>query len=149
MPEEIEAKKAKKPRKEKIVVAIGKRKKAVARAVIREGKGVVHINKRPLDGFEPKYVRMRIKESLMLAESAAQNVDIDVNVKGGGIWGQADAARTAIANALVEFSKDKKLRQLYHDYDRSLLVSDPRRTEPHKPSRSSAGPRRTKQQSKR
>ena len=99
--------------------------------------------------IEPRYKRMRIKEALLLADKLADNVDIDVNVSGGGLWGQADAARTAIANALVDFSKDNNLKKIYLDYDRSLLISDARRTEPHKPSRSSAGPRRSKQQSKR
>ncbi|MBI4895326.1 MAG: 30S ribosomal protein S9, partial [Candidatus Aenigmarchaeota archaeon] len=67
----------------------------------------------------------------------------------GGVWGQADAVRTAISNALVDFSKSSELREAYLDYDRSMIISDDRRTEPHKPSRSSAGPRRSKQQSKR
>lgn len=84
-----------------------------------------------------------------VAPQAAKGVNIDVTVKGGGIWGQADACRTAIANALVKFENSKELKQLFRDYDRSLLISDSRRTEPHKPSRSSAGPRRKKQQSKR
>ena len=70
-------------------------------------------------------------------------------MNGGGAWGQADAARTAIANSLVEFSKDDNLRKLYHEYDKFLLKSDSRRTEPHKPSRSKDGPRASKQQSKR
>ncbi|MBI2583174.1 MAG: 30S ribosomal protein S9 [Candidatus Aenigmarchaeota archaeon] len=147
--EQQEEKKAKKPKKEKIIATVGKRKRAVARATIRQGKGFVQVNNRPLDSYEPRYVRMRIQEPLIIAGALAENADISVNVSGGGIWGQADAARTAIANALVQWSGGKKLQQLYHEYDRSLLVSDPRRTEPHKPSRSTAGPRRKKQQSKR
>ncbi len=130
-------------------MTVGKRKRSIARASIREGKGIIRINSVPLDLIGPRYKQMRIKEALILAGDAAKNVDISVNVSGGGIWGQADASRTAIANALVEWTKDKSLRQLYHDYDRSLLISDARRTEPHKPSRSTAGPRRSKQQSKR
>ncbi|MBI4896219.1 MAG: 30S ribosomal protein S9 [Candidatus Aenigmarchaeota archaeon] len=136
-------------RKKKSVVAIGKRKKAVAQAVVREGKGVVRINDTLLDVLQPRYKQMRIKEALLIAGQLANEVSIDVTVRGGGSWGQADAARTAIANALVLWSKDEQLRYAYLDYDRSLLVSDSRRTEPHKPSRSSAGPRRSKQQSKR
>ncbi len=147
MPEEQKTEKRK--RKAKSIVTVGKRKKAVARATIREGKGVIRINSVQLELVEPRYKRMRIKEALMLAGGAVKDVDIDINVSGGGIWGQADASRTAIANALVEWTKSDSLRQLYHDYDRSLLISDARRTEPHKPSRSSAGPRRSKQQSKR
>ncbi|MFH0832630.1 MAG: 30S ribosomal protein S9 [Candidatus Aenigmatarchaeota archaeon] len=138
-----------KKKKERVIVAVGKRRKAIARATIREGSGNVRINSRPLDLVEPRYKQMRINEPLFLAGELSDKVDIDVNVSGGGVWGQADAVRTAIANALVEFSKSDDLRNIYLEYDRSLLISDARRTEPHKPSRSSAGPRRTKQQSKR
>lgn len=136
-------------RKKKIMIARGTRKRAIARAMIREGTGKVRINSLPLELIEPRYKNMRIREALLLAGDAAKKVDIDVNVSGGGFWGQADAARTAIANALVSWTKDASLKEVYLEYDRSLLISDPRRTEPHKPSRSSAGPRRTKQQSKR
>jgi small subunit ribosomal protein S9 len=138
-----------KKKKVKIFIALGKRKKAVARAIIREGKGIVRINSIPVSNIEPKYRQMRIKEALLIAGEHAKTVDIEVIVKGGGIWGQADAARTAIANGIVGFYKDNNLKNIYTDYDRTLLISDARRTEPHKPSRSSAGPRRTKQQSKR
>lgn len=136
-------------KKEKILITIGKRKRAIARAIIKEGTGNIRINSRPLELIEPRYRNMRLREPLLLAGELAKKVDIDVNVSGGGIWGQADATRTAIANALVNWTKDKSLKETYIEYDRSLLISDPRRTEPHKPSRSSAGPRRTKQQSKR
>jgi small subunit ribosomal protein S9 len=69
-------------------------------------------------------------------------------VKGGGTTGQVDAARQAIARGLVELLGGD-LKQRYMAYDRNLLVFDPRRTEPHKPPRSSQGPRRYKQRSKR
>jgi len=138
-----------KKKKKKVMVFIGKRKRAIARAVVREGSGKIRINSIPLDKIEPNFRQMRIKEAVIIGHEQAKGVDIDVTVTGGGTWGQADAARTAIANALVGFHKDNNLRTMYHDYDRSLLISDARRTEPHKPSRSSAGPRRTKQQSKR
>ncbi|MBI4170314.1 MAG: 30S ribosomal protein S9 [Candidatus Aenigmarchaeota archaeon] len=138
-----------KKKKKKVLIADGKRKKAIARAVIREGTGRIRINAVLLDNIQPRYRQMRIKEAVMLAQEQMKGVNIDVTVKGGGIWGQADAVRTAIANALVNFYKDSALKNIYLDYDRTLLISDARRTEPHKPSRSSAGPRRTKQQSKR
>ena len=130
-------------------MTVGKRKRAIARASLRPGKGMIRINSKPLDVYEPHYIRMRIREPLLLAEKVALEVDIDVTVSGGGIWGQADAARTAIANALVGFYKDNNLKQTYIDYDRTLMISDARRTEPHKPSRSKDGPRASKQQSKR
>ena len=138
------------PKKKKmILIVIGKRKRAVARAVAREGTGKIKINSMPIEIYKPRLVQLRLSEPVMIAGDLAKKLDIDVTVTGGGTWGQADAARTAIANAIVLWSKDNKLKEAYVDYDRSLLVSDPRRTEPHKPSRSTAGPRRSKQQSKR
>ena len=136
-------------KKKKNLIVIGKRKKAVACAVVHEGTGKIRINSTPIEIFQPRYVQMRIMEPVIIAGEAAKRVDMDIKVNGGGIWGQADAARTAIANGLVQWNKDNKLKEAYIDYDRSILVSDPRRTEPHKPSRSTAGPRRSKQQSKR
>jgi len=47
--------------------------------------------------------------------------------------GQAEATRTAIAKGLVDFLKDEELERLFKDYDRSLLISDPRRKLPKKP----------------
>ena len=138
-----------KKKKTKVLLTIGKRKKAIARAYIREGKGMVRVNSVPIQNITPRYRNIRIMEALVIAGELANNVDIDVKVQGGGVWGQADAVRTAIANALVAWTKNDKLRNMYIDYDRTLLISDARRTEPHKPSRSTAGPRRTKQQSKR
>lgn len=130
------------------MIAVGKRKKAVARAWAKKGSGRVFVNGRPLQTVYTDAVRMRIMEPIMLAEKAKE-LDIYVNVKGGGIWGQADAIRTAIGRCLVAYFKDDELKRKFIDYDRTIVVSDARRTEPHKPSRSSAGPRRKKQQSKR
>lgn len=136
-----------KKKKEKIIQALGKRKRSVAIATLRKGNGKITINSKPLSMMAPRYARLRIEEGLSIAQDSAKDVDIDVSAKGGGIFGQADAARIAICNALC--MHDKKLRDIFLAYDRSLVVPDPRRTEPHKPSRSSAGPRRKKQQSKR
>ncbi len=130
------------------MIAVGKRKKAIARAVIRKGSGKVFINGRPLQTMYTELIRLRILEPLMIS-GKQKEVDIHVNVKGGGIWGQADAIRTAIGRALVQFFGDEEMKRKFIDYDRTMVVSDARRTEPHKPSRSSAGPRRKKQQSKR
>jgi len=134
--------------KKKILIQkTGKRKKAIARAIAKSGKGVILINNKPLEIFEPEILRLLIKEPLILAGDVAKNLDIKVNVKGGGIFGQASAVRQAIAKALVEY--DKNLKEKFLNYDRTLLVADARRTEPHKPSRSRKGTRRHKQRSKR
>ncbi len=145
----VEEEQKQKKKKTKTIQVVGTRKKAIARATIKDGSGMIRINSILLDLIEPRYKHMRIKEALLIAGELASNVDIDVNVTGGGVWGQADAARTAIANALVQWTKNDKLKKMYVDYDRTLLIPDARRTEPHKPSRSTAGPRRSKQQSKR
>lgn len=144
-----QADKTERKKKARILQVVGKRKKAIARATVREGAGRIMINSTPMDLITPRYRQMRIKEAILLAGELAKKVDISVAVSGGGMWGQADAARTAIANAIVRFSKDNSLKQAYIDYDRTLLISDARRTEPHKPSRSKDGPRAGKQQSKR
>lgn len=130
-----------------LVHTVGKRKSAVARAVGRLGTGKIFINNRTLDALESEAARLMIREPLLLAGDAAKTVDISVNVASGGIFGQAEAARQAIAKVLVAF--EPGLKKAFFEYDRGLLVADPRRNEPHKPSRSSAGPRRHKQRSKR
>lgn len=131
----------------KIIHTVGKRKSAIARAVAKEGNGRVRINKKPLEIMEPKYIKMRLMEPIILARDALNNIDIDVVVKGGGIAGQMEAARTAIGKAIVEFTGNMELKEKFVAYDRTLLVSDARRTEPHKPSRSTKGPRAKRQKS--
>ena len=138
-----------KPEKEKMVLTTGKRRTAVARARVKAGLGQVMINDVPIDLWQPEYARVKIREPLLLADELTQKVDIKVSARHGGVVSQADAIRQAIAKGLVEFFKDEKLKKIYLDYDRSLLVYDPRRTEPHKPSRSRKGARRHKQWSKR
>lgn len=141
----------KKAKKKKIdyVFVTGKRKKAVARAKVKAGKGKVTINSKPMKLWGTEMLRLWLKEPLSIGEQFAKSVDITINVRGGGISAQAEACRLAIARGLVEHSKDKKLKKRFLDYDRNLLVYDPRRTEPHKPSRSRKGARRHKQRSKR
>jgi len=132
----------------KIVHTVGKRKTAIARATARPGKGRIRINKVPIELIEPKYKRMKLMEPIILAgEDVIKQIDIDVVVKGGGIIGQMDAARTAIGKAIVGFTGDPKIKEKFLAYDRTLLVSDARRTEPHKPSRSTKGPRAKRQKS--
>lgn len=115
------------------VVASGKRKTAVARAVIRGGQGRVRINKVPLEIHAPEMARLKIMEALTLAGGQATGVDIDVNVHGGGVMGQADAIRTAIARGLVGFYGDEELEDRIRSYDRTLLVPDTRRKLPKNP----------------
>lgn len=126
----------------KAVNTSGKRKTAIARAVVRKGKGKVRINKKPLELHTPELARLKILEPLALADKKlVDSVDIDVIVNGGGIMGRADACRTAIARGLVEYLRVNKprgtdykdLESLYRQIDRSLLVNDPRRKMPKRP----------------
>ncbi|MCJ7606845.1 MAG: 30S ribosomal protein S9 [Thermoplasmata archaeon] len=117
----------------KVIVASGKRKSSVARVTVRKGRGAVRINSVPLEILEPELARVKIMEPLTLAGDKAAKIDIDVNVKGGGFMGQAAASRTAVAKGLVQFLEDEELQSLYTRYDRSMLVSDPRRKLPKKP----------------
>ena len=128
----------------KIVHCSGKRKKAIARATLKVGKGIVRINSKLLTAYEPNMARMKIMEPLLLAPDVANKVNINVNVFGGGWQSQAEASRLAIARAMVEFSDDKQLKQTFLDYDRHLLVADVRRNEPHKPNDSKPRAKRQK-----
>jgi small subunit ribosomal protein S9 len=109
----------------------GKRKTAIAKALIQAGKGRVRINRKPLEIYEPELARLKILEPLVLS-GLKDGVDINVEVKGGGVMGQAEAVRTAIGKGLIEFSKDKNLREMFYEYDRTLVKNDPRRKEPKK-----------------
>jgi len=121
----------------------GKRKRAVARAKIKEGKGKVLINKK-----DPKnmhlFDKLKIEEPLRIAEAilGGLNFEINVNVKGGGTKGQIEAARVAIARAIVDYTKSKELEEAYLEYDRTLLVADVRRKETRKPGDSKARAKR-------
>ena len=117
----------------KTVHESGKRKSAVARATVTEGTGKVKINNMDLDIYQPKMYRMRIREPLILSGEKAKKVNISVKVNGGGIAGQADAARLAIAKALSKFFNDSKLDETFLSYDRQLIVADVRRKETTKP----------------
>lgn len=126
----------------KVIHVAGKRKRATARVTIKLGKGSVKINNLHLDYYEPKLARMKIKEPLILAKEVADKLDINVNVFGGGFVGQADAIRLGIGRALVKHNA--KLREVFLDYDRQLLVADVRRKERSKPN--SQGQARAKRQ---
>ncbi len=119
----------------KVVVASGKRKSAIARAVVRPGSGKVIINGKLLDYYEPQMARMKLQEPLLLAGESASKVDVEIDVKGGGAMGQAEAARLAMAKGILAFTRDKKLEKTFLEYDRHLLVADVRRKEVRKPNR--------------
>ncbi len=128
----------------KIVHISGKRKRAVAKATLKDGKGAVKINNILLDNYSPKLARMKIREPLQLAGPIAAKIDISVRVEGGGFMAQAEAARLAIARGLVESQKGEALKDVFLKYDRHLLVADTRRKEMRKPNDSKARKKRQK-----
>ena len=111
----------------------GKRKTAIARAVVKEGTGKVTVNKIPLAIYTPELARLKIEEPLQLVPEKASKVDISVTVQGGGVMGQAAAVRTAVARGLVDYYKDEELEALFRAYDRTLIINDDRRKLPTKP----------------
>ncbi len=127
-----------------IIETSGTRKTAVARATIKEGAGRIRINGIPLEIYGSELVRMKIMEPVLLAGEKVSKVDISVNAHGGGVMGQADAIRTAISRALVEYFKDDELANMIKSYDRTLLVNDVRRKLPKKPGGKGARKKRQK-----
>ena len=129
--EKAEPKKKRTPKPKQITVS-ARRKMATARASIKAGKNGVKINKISLQAIDNPHVKMMISEPLKIAGDYASQVDIVVNVCGGGQMGQAQAARSAIAKALVAYTKDSELKKEMLAYDRFLLVDDSRQVEPKK-----------------
>lgn len=121
------------PNPRKVIVISGKRKTAIARAVIRPGNGKIRINKIPLEIFQPEIAKEKMLEPLMQAgDEVWRQIDIDVKVWGGGFMGQAEAARMAIARALLKWTKSSHLRRVFLAHDRTMIAGDPRRKEPKK-----------------
>ena len=116
----------------RVVVSTGKRKTSLAKATVRDGTGRIRINGIPLEVHQPELARMRIIEPLILFGENWKRYDIKVRVKGGGFMSQADAIRMAIATGLIRMSQDFEARSKMIEHDRTMLVGDPRRTEPKK-----------------
>ncbi|MDQ1281394.1 MAG: small subunit ribosomal protein [Thermoproteota archaeon] len=131
--------------KKPVLVESGKRKTAIARATIGPGKGRVRVNNIPVEIIQPETSRIKMMEPLLLSGEIMNDVDIDVEVNGGGFMGQADAARMAISRAIVKWSKSATLRKELMNYDESMLTGDSRRKEPKK--FGGPGARRKKQKS--
>jgi len=130
------------------IVTSGKRKTSVARAILTEGSGKVTINKKNYLVLQ-MFDKLRIEEVLRIAEQfiGKINFDVNINVRGGGEKSQIDAARLALAKAIVKFSKSEELSKAFSSYDRNLIVADIRRKEAYKPGDSKA--RSMRQSSKR
>jgi small subunit ribosomal protein S9 len=117
----------------KVLVVSGKRKTAVARAVVKAGVGKVRVNMTPVEILEPEIAREKIMEPLLQAGADVwKQVDMDVRTSGGGYMGQAEAARVAVANALLKWTKSSHLRTVFTEYDRTMVAGDSRSKEPKK-----------------
>ncbi len=104
---------------------IGRRKKAVARIYLSEGKGNITINKREFDNyFTTSTLRYKVQQPLQLTDNLT-SYDIKVNVFGGGVTGQAEAIRLAITRALVAINEEHKAILK----PEGLLTRDPRMVE--------------------
>ena len=127
------------------IISSGKRKRAIARAVLEEGIGKVWVN-----GQDYKTLnfinRLKIEEPLRIAENilGKLNFNISINMRGGGEKGQIEAARVALSKGIVAFTKSAELEKTFLEYDRNLLVADVRRKEAYKPGDSKARSRRQK-----
>lgn len=111
------------------VNAIGRRKAAIARVIVKEGNGVITINHRPLDVYFPSSILQYIVKQPLSTLDAAEKYDINANLDGGGYKGQAEALRLAIARALVKINPEDKpvLRA------EGFMTRDPRAVERKKP----------------
>jgi len=126
-------------------VTSGKRKEAIARAVLTEGTGRVLINGRDYRTLH-MFDKLKIDEPLRITEKflGKLNFDAVIDVRGGGEKGQIESARVALSRGILSFSKSKELEKEFLEYDRSLLVADVRRKEAYKPGDSKARSKRQK-----
>ncbi|MDE5724706.1 MAG: 30S ribosomal protein S9 [Duncaniella sp.] len=116
------------------VNAVGRRKAAVARVIVKEGNGQITINKRPIDVYFPSSILQYIVKQPLLTLDAAEKYDIQVNLDGGGYKGQAEALRLAIARALVKINPEDKHALRVEGF----MTRDPRVVERKKPGRPKA-----------
>lgn len=112
-----------------IVNTIGRRKTAVARIYLSEGKGNITVNKRELNDYFPTTTLQYIVMQPLNKLNVAEKYDIKVNLDGGGPKGQAEAVRLAISRALIEI--DAEARKLLKP--EGFLTRDPREVERKKP----------------
>ena len=108
-----------------VIHKIGRRKTAVARVYVSEGNGKITINKKELNTYFPTgTLQYKVKQPLTLTGNE-ENFDINVNVYGGGITGQAEAVRLAISRAMCEVNEENRgvLKP------EGLLTRDPRMVE--------------------
>ena len=126
--------------KSQVVQCFGRKKNSVAVAAVKSGKGVLRVNGSPIELLEPQALRVKVLEPvLLLGLKRFQNLDIRIRVRGGGYVSQIYAIRQALSKGVVAYyqkyvneTEKREIKELLLQYDRSLLVADPRRCEPKK-----------------
>jgi ribosomal protein S9 len=128
-----------------LFVISGKRKTAVAKVKVFDGKGSISYKGKDYQTL-PLFHKLALREPLVLAQEVIGEVPahFEITVCGGGKEGQIQAARLALGKALLALTRSPDLKKAYVKYDRSLLVADTRRKEPYKPGDSKARARRQK-----
>ncbi|CAO3694921.1 unnamed protein product [Umbelopsis ramanniana] len=122
------------------VQTFGRKKTATAVAHCKRGKGLIRVNGSPLDLLEPEIMKFKVYEVvLLLGQERFSNIDVRIRVNGGGHVSQIYAIRQALAKAVVAFNQKfvdeaskKEIKEILVQFDRTLLVADPRRCEPKK-----------------
>eukprot|EP01121_Diplochlamys_sp_Union-15-3_P007162 TRINITY_DN1799_c0_g1_i2.p1 TRINITY_DN1799_c0_g1~~TRINITY_DN1799_c0_g1_i2.p1 ORF type:complete len:147 (-),score=35.59 TRINITY_DN1799_c0_g1_i2:41-481(-) len=128
------------PQKKRVVQTFGKKKTAIAVAYVTDGKGMIRVNGQNWTLVTPEILRYKLFEPvLLLGNDKFKDIDIRIRVKGGGHVSQIYAIRQCIAKAVVAWyqkyvdeSAKKEIKETLLNYDRGLLVADPRRAEPKK-----------------
>ena len=112
-----------------VVNALGRRKKAVARIYLTEGKGNITVNKRDYKDYFPTATLQYVVQQAFEVTSNLEKYDVKVNLDGGGINGQAEALRLAIARALCKIDEEHRPALKA----KGLMRRDPRMVERKKP----------------
>ena len=123
-----------------IVQTFGRKRNGIAVATVRAGNGLIRVNGQPIDVLEPAPLRIKVYEPvLLLGAKRFSGLDIRIKVRGGGYTSQIYAVRQALARAIVAWNQKyvdenskREIKELLLQYDRTLLVTDPRRCEPKK-----------------
>ena len=117
-----------------VINTIGRRKSAVARIYMTDGKGNITINKKKFTDYFPLATLQSIVKQPLVTLDVLEKYDIKVNLYGGGFKGQAEALRLAISRALVEENAENKPALKVNGF----LTRDPREVERKKPGRPKA-----------
>ena len=124
----------------KSVQVFGRKRTATAVAYCQEGSGLIKLNGTPLTQIASETLKAKLMEPILLmGEDRMKDLDIRLRVNGGGHVSQIYAIRQAISKAVVAFYQKyvdeqatAEIKKVLMEYDRTLLVADPRRMEPKK-----------------